>query len=355
MRRAFNRAILFLILTMTGNHGVGAADATVPNERRPIVIAHRGASGYLPEHTLAAKALAHGMGADFIEQDLVLSRDGVPVVLHDVHLDTVTDVVSRFPERRRDDGRYYALDFTVGELKQLRVTERFDRRTGQRVFPGRFPEGSATFRISTFEEELQLIQGLNRSTGREAGIYPEIKQPKWHLEQGHDLSRIVLEILARYGYTTKADSCWLQCFELKEVRRLRDALGWRGRLLLLVGSQGTGDDGTDYDHIVTPDGLQELTGLVDGIGPSIGRVLSWSPQGHPAVTPLVQQAHSLQLAVHAYTVRLDQLPAHCQSLDALHDLLLLQARVDGVFSDFADLSVGWREKNWHPPGAASFP
>ena len=142
-------------------------------ESRPLVIAHRGASGYLPEHTLAAKAMAHGQGADYIEQDLVLSKDDVPVVLHDVHIDTVTDVAKVFPARKRADGRYYALDFTVAELKRLRVSERFNAKTGARVFPGRFPAGLAEFRISTLEEELQLIQGLNQCTGRVAGIYPE--------------------------------------------------------------------------------------------------------------------------------------------------------------------------------------
>src|SRR6185503_3347980 len=171
----------------------------------PIVIAHRGASGYLPEHTLAAKALAHGMGADYLEQDVVLSRDGVPVVLHDIHIDTVTDVAKRFPGRARPDGRYYALDFTVAELKQLAASERFDPKTGLAVFPRRFPVGKSSFQVPTLEEELQLVQGLNASTGRVAGIYPEIKNPAWHRQQGHDVSRIVLDVLARYGYRTRAD------------------------------------------------------------------------------------------------------------------------------------------------------
>src|ERR1043165_1359827 len=95
----------------------------------PIVIAHRGASGYLPEHTLAAKALAYGLGADYLEQDIVLSKDDVPVVLHDIYLDTVTDWSRRFPERKRSDGRFYALDLSLAELKQLRVTERFNAKT----------------------------------------------------------------------------------------------------------------------------------------------------------------------------------------------------------------------------------
>ena len=173
------------------------AGVAVAAETRPIVIAHRGASGYLPEHTLAAKAYAHALGADFLEQDLVLTKDDVPVVLHDIYLDTVTDVAVRFPERKRADGRFYVLDLTLAELKQLRVTERFNAKSGARVFAGRFPAGQAEFRVSTLEEELQLIQGLNRSTGRAVGIYPEIKQPQWHRAHGHDISKIVLPLLAR--------------------------------------------------------------------------------------------------------------------------------------------------------------
>lgn len=141
-----------------------------------IVIAHRGASGYLPEHTLEAKAMAHAQGAHYIEQDLVLTKDDVPVVLHDIHIDTVTDVVEKFPTRKRDDGRYYALDFTLAELKTLRATERFNAVTGKQVYPNRFPKGQGRFEIATLAEELQLIQGLNHSTGRVAGIYPEIDQ-----------------------------------------------------------------------------------------------------------------------------------------------------------------------------------
>src|ERR1043166_4966177 len=210
---------------------LGCSWTTRAAEASKIIIAHRGAYGYLPEHTLPGKALAHAMGADYLEQDLVLSKDGVPIVLHDIYLDTVTDVAKRFPDRKRADGRFYVLDFTVAEMKQLQVTERFDRRTGKAVFPTRFPIWLATFQLATFEEELQFIQGLNKTTGREAGIYPEIKAPGWHRMQGHDLSRIVLDVLSRYGYRTKADKVFLQCFDYQEVKRLRNELGYRGRLI----------------------------------------------------------------------------------------------------------------------------
>jgi glycerophosphoryl diester phosphodiesterase len=141
---------------------------------RPEVIAHRGASGYLPEHTLEAVALAYGMGADFIEQDLVLTKDGIPVVLHDIHIDTVTDVVQKFPDRKRDDGRYYAIDFTLAELKQLNAHERINHRTGQPSFPGRFPLNQSIFKIPTLEEELQFIAGLYKCSGNSVGFYPVV-------------------------------------------------------------------------------------------------------------------------------------------------------------------------------------
>ena len=314
--------------------------------RGPLVIAHRGASGYLPEHTIAAKAYAHALGADYIEQDLVLSKDGVPIVLHDIHVDTVTDVAKRFPTRKRADGRYYALDFTLAELKQLRVTERFNAKTGQRVFAGRFPAEQSSFQISTFEEELQLIEGLNRSTGRVAGIYPEIKQPKWHRAQGHDLSRAVLAILGRHGYASKKDACFLQCFEWAEVQRLRNELGWRGQLVMLIETKATGDDGTDYEFLCTAAGVKEVAKVADGIGPSIARLASWSAKdAAPKFTGLVKLAHAEKLLVHPYTMRSDELPKDCPSVDALHAALFDELRVDGVFTDFTDVTVAWLRRH----------
>jgi len=315
--------------------------ASFAQSAAPLVIAHRGASGYVPEHTLEAKAYAHALGADFIEQDLVLTKDDVPVVLHDIHLDTVTDVAQKFPQRKRADGRFYALDFTLAEVKQLKVTERFNAKTGEPIFPKRFPAHRSTFQISTLEEELQLIDGLNRSAGRKVGIYPEIKQPKWHRVQGHDISRIVLPLLHRYGYATKADPCFLQCFELVEVRRLRNELGWRGRLVMLTEAKAVGADGTDYAALSTAAGLRELATVADGIGPAISRIVTWNASGQPAFTDLVALAHAEKLVVHPYTIRTDELPKHCPSSDALHAALFKQSRADGVFTDFTDVTLAW--------------
>lgn len=166
----------------------------------PLVMAHRGASGYLPEHTLAAKAMAHAQGAHYLEQDVVLTRDGVPLVLHDIHLDTLTDVADQFPDRRRADGRFYAIDFTLQEIKQLKATERFNARTGDQVYSQRFPKNAYTYQLHTLEEEIQFIQGLKQSTGRTAWLFPEIKQTTFHQNEGQDIVRIVFDLLQRYGY-----------------------------------------------------------------------------------------------------------------------------------------------------------
>ncbi|HEX5079079.1 MAG TPA: glycerophosphodiester phosphodiesterase [Geminicoccaceae bacterium] len=307
-----------------------------------IVIAHRGASGYLPEHTLAAKAVAHAMGADYLEQDVVLSKDGVPIVLHDVQIDTVTDVAELFPGRARTDGRYYAIDFTVDELKALTVMERADA-TGRQAFPGRFPRGASSFKIPTLAEEIELVQGLNLSTGREAGIYPEIKAPAWHLAQGHDLSAVVLGVLADYGYGGPDDPVYVQCFDWNETRRIRDELGWRGRLIQLLGENAWNEaPGVDYDALRASDGLVGIAEVADGIGPWMRHVVTGvDAAGKSVVTDLVANAHALRLAVHPYTFRADELPDYAESLEDALRIFLIDAGVDGVFTDFPDRAVAF--------------
>ena len=293
-------------------------------EPAPLIIAHRGASGYLPEHTLAAKALAYAQGADYLEQDVVLSKDGVPIVQHDVTLDSTTDVATRFPGRQRANGNFYAIDFTWAELRQLRVVERFSPKTGKPVYPGRFPGGVGEFRINTFEEELQFIQGLNRSTGRKVGIYPEVKLAAWHRQEGHDVSKAVLTLLAKYGFATKDDPCFIQSFELAELRRLRGELGWKGRLVFLTGGKTPWTD--------TPEGLRELAQLVDGIGPPLSAVAT-----ERDLTGLVARAQAAGLRVHPYTLRNDALPKGFASGRDYFAFLAREAKVDGVFTDFPDV------------------
>ena len=298
----------------------------------PLVIAHRGASGYLPEHTLPAKALAVGQGADYVEQDVVATRDGVPVVLHDIHLDGVSDVAERFPGRARANGRFYCADFTLAELKSLAIVERFDHRDGAQIYPGRFPKDDGHLPLVTLEEELRFLAGLSKSLGRPVGIYPEIKQPAFHRQEGHDLSRSVLDLLARYGYATRADRCYVQCFDPAEVRRIRTDLGWHGNLVQLVGG--------DAAELVAGDGLALIAGVADGLGPALELVIG--KDGRP--TDLVARAHAAGLMVHPWTLRADDLPPWATSFDELMERLG-GAGVDGVFTDFPDLAVAWRVRH----------
>jgi glycerophosphoryl diester phosphodiesterase len=323
------RARLLALLLSLG--GLTAA------EPRPLIIAHRGASGYLPEHTLAAKALAYGQGADFLEQDVVLSKDGVPVIFHDTHIDTTTDVAKKFPGRQRADGRFYALDFTVAELKQLNVTERFNPKTGKAAFPKRFPVGVGSFQVVTLEEEIQFIQALNRSTGRNVGLYPELKAPAWHRQEGRDLSATVLPLLRKYGYDAKDSACYLQCFEYAEIKRLRGELGWSGKLIMLLGGKGKGPGETDFTYLQTDAGLAELAQLVDGIGPPISSYVTGKTPAERQVTDLAARARKAGLKSHPYTLRADELPNCVTSVDELLSALFTEAKVDGLFTDFPDL------------------
>ena len=304
-----------------------------------IVIAHRGASGYLPEHTLAAKALAHGMGAHYIEQDVVLSKDGQPIVLHDIHLQAVTNVAEIFPERARMDNKYYAIDFDLAEIKQLKVTERSDVEKDSIVDTKRFPPHQSTFQIPTLGEEIELIQGLNHSTGKPVGLYVEVKEPAWHQQHGKDISRVVLKTLSDYGYTKSEDLVYVQCFDPAETRRMREVLKTDLKLVQLIGSKNP-NSAIDYEQMILSSGLKLIAGYADGIGPSIQRIVKNIQQdGQPILSSLVQDAHKLNLKVHPYTLRTDRLPPRVINFDHLLRILFLDANVDGIFTDFPDLAV----------------
>ena len=302
-----------------------------------LVIAHRGACGYLPEHTLEAKACAHALGADYIEQDVVATRDNELIVLHDIHLDSVTNVASKYPDRHRDDGHYYARDFDLAEIKSLNVFERRNADHVTAVFPGRFPTDVGDFQVPSLREEIRFIQGMNKSTGRTAGIYVEIKRPGWHRDEGVDLSSLVLQLLDDYGYRTKADACYVQCFDAAEVERIRHALGCKLKLVQLVGENSWGESDTDYNQLVSADGLARLAGIVDGIGPSIGHLVELSGiNGQPVSTGLVSAAHALGMVVHPYTFRADQLAPGFENLPEMVRWFVDQLAIDGVFTDFPD-------------------
>ncbi|QTD36824.1 glycerophosphodiester phosphodiesterase [Polaribacter batillariae] len=299
---------------------------------KKIVIAHRGASGYLPEHTMEAKAMAYAMNPDFIEQDLVLSKDDVPMVIHDIYLDDVTNVAEKFPDRKREDNRYYVIDFTFEELQTLTVSERFNPKTGEQFYKNRFPKGKGNFKLHSFQQEIEMIQGLNKATGKNIGIYPEIKEPEFHKKEGKNLTEIVLKILADYGYKTKKDHCILQCFDAKELERIRKELKSN---LFLVQLMEFPEETKQLKHFAT---------YADGIGPWYKQILDKKVNGKWVTTSLVKNAHQLGLKVHPYTFRADQLDEF-STFKEMMQTLLINANVDGAFTDFPDLVVNFVNLN----------
>jgi glycerophosphoryl diester phosphodiesterase len=319
---------------------VGSTISVFAHEK--IVIAHRGASGYVPEHTIAAKAMAYAMGADYIEQDVVMTKDNQLVVLHDHYLDHVTDVQEKFFTRKREDGRYYVIDFTLDEIRTLNVSERYDMIDGVKVavFANRFPLNKSIFKVHTLSEEIELIQGLNKSTGKNIGIYPEIKSPSFHLKEGKDLSLAVLQTLKKYGYSTKEDKVFVQTFEIGELKRIHNKLfaevGIDVNLVQLMGNDAY------YDKIITADGLTALSKYADGIGPSLNMII----REDGTKTDLVSNAHKASLKIHPYTLRIeeDQIPKYAKDFEDLLKIFLFEVGVDGVFTDFTDRTKGFLEK-----------
>ena len=291
--------------------------------KKITVVAHRGASGYLPEHTIASKAMAHAMNADYIEQDIVLSKDDIPIVIHDILLDDVTNVSEKYPNRKREDGKYYVIDFTFEELKTLEVTERFDSKTGLQIYPTRFPKGTSSFRLHSLQDEIELIQGLNESSGKDIGIYPEIKKPKFHNENGKDISKIVLDILTKYGYSTKDDQCILQCFDAQELERIRNELKSKLFLVQLM-------EFPEQNNL-----LEFYASYADGIGPWYKHLISSKTTSGFSFTSLVEEAHKLDLVVHPYTFREDSLEEF-DSFKQMIDVIIHKAGADGGFTDFPD-------------------
>lgn len=342
-----NRSCTFLLLSLVGIASASGQPAQpvsqVAGEQAepwPIVIAHRGASGYLPEHTTESAAFAHALGADYIEQDCVLSRDQIPVVLHDVTLDKVTNVADVFPDRQREDGRWYVFDFSLSELKQLNVHERY----GSAGSP-RFPDSLGQFQIATLREHVELIRGLDHSRGTTTGLYIELKQPTRHRQEGLDLAGAILQVLSDFELTDSDDRVFLQCFEDAELRRLRVDLECRLPLIQLLKRPPTADQ------------IREYARYVDGLGVSINCVISGMTEGddpEPVFTDVIQHAHENAMQVHVWTVRTDHLPDGVDSVDRLLTWLVQERGADGLFSDQPDAVIRWRTEESPGPRTGPF-
>jgi glycerophosphoryl diester phosphodiesterase len=309
-----------------------------------LIIAHRGASAERPEHTLAAYELAIDQGADYIEPDLVVTKDLVLVARHENELSGTTDVASReeFEDRRRDktiDGQkvagWFAEDFTLAELRTLRVKERIP---GLRPANARF---DGLYQVPTFEEVVKLVRAKEAATGRRIGLYPELKHPEFLLQDaGIDMVDLLLRDLRALGITT-VDPVFIQSFEIAPLQRLKQRGGGFKLVQLVAPIGGPADEpAMRYAEMVTPTGLAEVAKYADALGANILMILG--PDGTP--TSLVADAKAAGMAVHAWTVRPENefLPPALRTGtdpkgrgcgDVKLAAMLKAAGVAGVFSD----------------------
>lgn len=322
---------------------------------RPLVIGHRGAAGYRPEHTLASYELAARMGADFIEPDLVSTADGVLVARHEPEISETTDVAQHpeFADRRGTkivDGRrmhgWFVHDFTLAELRTLRARERIpDVRQRNTRYDGRFS-------VPTLEEILRLAARLSGELGRVVGVYPETKHPSYFAALGLALEPPLERALRAAGLDRPDAPVFVQSFEVNNLREMATRL--RVPLVQLVAADGAPadlaaeGDPRGYRELLTPDGLAEIACYARAIGPDKDLVIT--PDG--TATTLCDDAHAVGLAVHAYTFRNENqyLPSELRSGtnpndygDAFGELArFFELGVDAVFSDHPDTAVAAR-------------
>jgi glycerophosphoryl diester phosphodiesterase len=309
------------------------------------VIAHRGASGHRPEHTLAAYSLAIDMGADFIEPDLVSTKDSVLVARHENEIGGTTDVAAKFPERRTTrtiDGRritgWFTEDFTLAELRTLRAKERLAFRS--HAYDGLDP-------IPTLEEILDLVERRARETGRPIGVYPETKHPSYFRSIGLPLEEPLLAALARRGWTTATAPVFIQSFEVENLRALRQRTAVR--LVQLIDRSGGPADSTvapdvprTYASMVTPAGLERIASYANAVGVEKSLIQPIDSTGMRATpTSLVADAHGAGLMVHVWTLRSDEtyLPKAYVGDAAAEWRTFVSLDVDGIFGDFPDVGV----------------
>jgi glycerophosphoryl diester phosphodiesterase len=353
---------------------------TSNSKRSPLVIGHRGASGYLPEHTLAAYELAIIGGADFIEPDLVSTKDGVLIARHEVDITGTTDVASHpeFANRQKTktiDGitttGWFADDFTLAEIKTLRAIQRLANRPQQ--FNG-------LYKVPTLVEVIDLAERWSKHTGRTIGVYPETKHPTYHRSVGLDLEEPLVDVLDRFGLNRRSSPVFIQSFEVGNLRKLNRMT--RVRLVQLIDANDVRLDGTidsdgygpwdfkasgdprTYADLVTPAGLAEIATYADGVGPWKRYIVGArgvdanhdgaadDVNGDGAVndadrtttepTDLIENAHAAGLIVHTWTFRNESqiyLAANYGGNAVNEYLEFYCLGVDGLFSDFPDTAV----------------
>ena len=348
-------------------------ESSLAADSRPFVIAHRGASGYVPEHTLAGYFIAIQQGADYVEPDLVISRDGALLARHENEIGGTTDVASHpeFAARKvtkKIDGEtitgWFTEDFTLAELKILRARERLpELRKANARYDGEFS-------IPTFDEVLDLVAAADAQRAANAraaglppppriGVYPETKHPSHFASLGLHFDERMLEALNRHGYSKRNDPICLQSFEVANLKALRRRTDLP--LVQLVAPTGqpfdftlAGDKRT-YLDLLTDAGLAEIATYADAIGPHKWMVVQFGPEGRKD-TGLARRARAAGLGIHVWTLRAENefLPPELRSSGdaAAHGDLnaeiraLLDAGITGFFSDQPDLAVRARDEWW---------
>jgi glycerophosphoryl diester phosphodiesterase len=334
------------------------ARAQGPFRRNPLIIAHRGASGERPEHTLMAYRLAIAEGCDVIEPDLVPTRDGVLVVRHEPEIGGTTDVASR-PEfasrktRKVIDGQavegWFTHDFTLAELKTLRCRERLPKlRPGNTRYDG-------LEAIPTYQEVVDLAKAESARTGRTVGTYPEMKHPTYFAAVGLPLEHRLHAALKANGLDRADAPVFVQCFEVGALKTFRTLC--RAPLIQLMDDEGGPADlpALSYREMASAEGLKRVAAYADGVGPNWSMILPTGADGALApATPLVADAHAAGLKVHPWTVRAENafLPPALRRGPSLADhgdvavvyRGLFAAGVDGLFSDFPGLAARARER-----------
>jgi glycerophosphoryl diester phosphodiesterase len=329
----------------------------------PTIYGHRGAAGYRPEHTAGSYRLGARMGADYIEPDVVTTRDGVLVCRHEPEIGGTTDVASRpeFAARRATkqlDGvavtGWWTEDFTLAELRTLRAIERLPEiRQESTMYDGRFP-------VPTLAEVLELRARLSRELGRQIGVYPETKHPTYFQRLGLALEAPLLATLRRYGLNSPHAPVFVQSFETANLQQLR-RLGLRTKVVQLLSAIGApydfvvaGDPRT-YADLATPAGLAGVARYADGIGPDKAQVIPRQADGTLGTpTALVGDAHRAGLLVHPYTFRAENafLPTELRRGTVASDfgraideqVTFFRAGVDGLFTDPPDVGVVARDE-----------
>jgi glycerophosphoryl diester phosphodiesterase len=341
------------------------ADARHPRRDHadPIVIGHRGASGYRPEHTLAAYRLAVRLGADYIEPDLAITKDGVLVARHEPEISTTTDVATRpeFADRQTSkviDGTtftgWFTEDFTLAELKTLRAKERIPE-----LRPGNAAAYDGLYEVPTLQEVLDLRERLSRKYGREIGVYPETKHPTYFRSIGLPLEEPLIRALRSNGLDRRRAPVFVQSFEVGNLMMLDRVLAVPLVQLFAERTRQPYDfvvagDPRTYADLATPAGLRFVARHADGAGPSKDYIVPRDANGYSqAPTSFVDDAHRAGLLVHPYTFRAENnfLPRELRSSTILtqHGDLEAEVRqffdlgVDGVFVDHPDYAVDARD------------